>query len=113
MIGLALLSIVAVLTPICLSEEVFYQLPTPYSYSCLNETCSRDKTPEDSPSTMSLAKCRLLCGEHRSIWPRPNGVVDVANDLVSFKPQRLVHCSHNELAEKIVNVKIVYQILKL
>lgn len=84
----AILLAVATFLPFYLCQEVFYQLPTPYSYSCLNETCSRDKNPEDSPSTQSLAKCRLLCGEHRSIWPRPTGIVDLADELVSFKPQR-------------------------
>ena len=82
--SLALLSLISV----AISQELFYQLPTPYSYSCLNDTCSRDKNPEDAPFTQSLARCRLLCGEHRSIWPRPTGVVDLADELVSFKPQR-------------------------
>ncbi|XP_021958409.1 chitooligosaccharidolytic beta-N-acetylglucosaminidase [Folsomia candida] len=75
--------------PLISTQEVYYQLPTPYSYACLNETCSRDRNPEDAPSTQSLAKCRLLCGEYRSIWPRPTGAVDLADELVSFKPQRL------------------------
>lgn len=81
-------ALAVVVIPLCYSQEVFYQLPTPYSYACLNETCSRDKNPEDAPSTQSLSKCRLLCGEYRSIWPRPTGAVDLADELVSFKPQR-------------------------
>lgn len=90
--GYATYATLAVLTvalvPLVFSEEVYYQLPTPYSYACLNETCSRDTNPEDSPSTQSLAKCRLLCGEYRSLWPRPTGPVDLSDDLVAFKPQR-------------------------
>jgi hypothetical protein len=80
-----------VVIPLTSSQEVFYQLPTPYSYACLNDTCSRDKNPEDAPSTQSLAKCRLTCGEYRSIWPRPTGNVDLADELVSFKPQRYAY----------------------
>jgi len=83
---LTFLAVVAI--PYVYSQEFFYQLPTPYSYACLNETCSRDKNPEDSPLTQSLAKCRLLCGEYRSLWPRPTGPVDLSDELVSFKPQR-------------------------
>lgn len=90
--GYAMYAALAVLTvalvPLVFSQEVYYQLPTPYSYACLNETCSRDTNPEDSPSTQSLAKCRLLCGEYRSLWPRPTGPVDLSDDLVAFKPQR-------------------------
>ena len=46
---------------------------TPWTYQCGPENfCIKLASPGDSQG-ISLTECKLTCGEHLQLWPRPNG----------------------------------------
>lgn len=48
-------------------------------------------TPDNIKTSVSLSVCRLYCNEDvGTVWPKPTGDVQIANDVVKINPDDIV-----------------------
>merc|ERR1711962_131684 len=62
---------------------------TPWTYQCGPENfCIKLASPGDSQG-ISLTECKLTCGEHLQLWPRPNGDFEFDKTVTTFNPENI------------------------
>merc|ERR1711953_1039164 len=61
----------------------------PWTYQCGPENfCMKLASPGDSQG-ISLTECKLTCGEHLQLWPRPNGDFEFDRTVTTFNPENI------------------------
>ncbi|XP_064096228.1 chitooligosaccharidolytic beta-N-acetylglucosaminidase-like [Macrobrachium nipponense] len=71
------------------SSQAFFSLPSPWGYRCAsqNGTCIKEEKTGISGFT-TLAHCKLTCGPHGVIWPKPK-TSELGNEVVQFLPSNI------------------------
>ncbi|CAL4125344.1 unnamed protein product, partial [Meganyctiphanes norvegica] len=79
--------------------EPYFRMPSPYTYSCIQEKCIREefnsptenkqRQQQDQQKYTTLSECSLVCGQYGSMWPRPSGDVTLAPETTPFLPQNI------------------------
>ncbi|XP_042885216.1 chitooligosaccharidolytic beta-N-acetylglucosaminidase-like [Penaeus japonicus] len=59
------------------------RLSSPWGWACINGRCVKQEK-SDARTLSSLDTCKLTCGPHGSLWPRPTGVTRIGDTTVSF-----------------------------
>ncbi|XP_066946174.1 chitooligosaccharidolytic beta-N-acetylglucosaminidase-like isoform X2 [Macrobrachium rosenbergii] len=62
---------------------------SPYSWSCVNETCVKNLKGWNEEDAYSLSTCKLTCGQHGVLWPKPTRLTQISNQTVHFNLSRL------------------------
>lgn len=70
-------------------RDNYYRLPSPYTYTCTNNLCSREEKGVSSAEHQTLEKCLLSCGTFGSLWPMPTGETVLSKDVVYFNPYNM------------------------
>ncbi|CAL4115686.1 unnamed protein product, partial [Meganyctiphanes norvegica] len=77
--------------------EPYFRMPSPYTYSCIEEKCIREqfnrpteqRQQQDQQKYTTLSECSLVCGQYGSMWPKPRGDVTLARETTPFLPQNI------------------------
>jgi len=100
LVGLVLVAAVA-------AVDNYFQMPSPYRYSCVEEKCIKEElhlTPEQKlrqqqrqqtqgqqqrQQYTTLSECNLVCGQYGALWPQPSKDVTLAAETIPFLPQNM------------------------
>uniref|UniRef100_A0A2P2I9A9 Beta-hexosaminidase n=1 Tax=Hirondellea gigas TaxID=1518452 RepID=A0A2P2I9A9_9CRUS len=80
---------VAVLTGVLLaatcSAADYYSLPSPYGWRCMAGSCVRqERTVTNTASLKAFSTCKLTCGAHGTLWPKPSKLTRIARQTEHF-----------------------------
>jgi len=72
----------------CLASN-FFQMPTPWGWSCEESKCVKKSAGGPSP-LMTLNTCKVTCGSQGALWPLPTQAT-VGDKVAQFLPTNLTH----------------------
>ncbi|XP_068249178.1 chitooligosaccharidolytic beta-N-acetylglucosaminidase-like isoform X2 [Palaemon carinicauda] len=71
------------------SVSAAFKFPSPYNWSCVDETCIKQLNDWNEDNVSSFTGCKLTCGPHGVLWPKPTYPHKIGEQTVSFNLSRI------------------------